>query len=194
MNRLTAVLLAASLSAASHLHAQIKISPQVGLNVVTFTTDLPGVSYSASPGFQAGIYVRFGNLFHLQPGVFWQRSQSDFLVGDLGLSGDVKVDRLFLPVKLGIKPIPLGVVDLRLNAGPALSIVTKVEDSLLGLTKDDYNKSAWGLLLGAGLDIFFLSTEFSYEIGLSNVIETERFDTAFSSKGNVFRVNAGLRF
>ena len=179
----------------SSSRAGVTVTPQAGVNGTYLTSDLADIAYSAQVGYQFGLNVRLGGFFHIQPGVYWQRSQKELLFTLADIQDDVLFDQINVPLLFGIKPIPLKLLELRINTGPSVSFVTSVGDNLVGLEKEDFKSPVWGLVFGVGVDILFISVDVNYELGLTNLIDTDSddLDEILSSKANVLRVNLGLR-
>ena len=75
-----------------------------------------------------------------------------------------------------------------------MSFLVNVQDNLFGLTEDQLKTFAMGLMVGVGLDFLFISTDLSYEFGLTDVFESDVMNGIVSSKRNVLRFSAGIRF
>jgi len=175
-------------------HAEVKFYPQVGVNSTFLTETLTGITYSSSVGWQAGMSVQFGKMIHFQPGIFYKNSRKNLVLTVAGTSDEARANHLNIPALIGVKILPLKVVDLRINAGPSFNYLLSVGENDLNLTKDDYKDIVWGLQAGFGLDVLFLSFEISYEFGLTNYFEYDILENIISSKANIVRVNLGLRF
>ena len=176
--------------------AQLTVTPQVGINGAFLTNEVTGVAYDAELGYQIGVNLRFGDFFHVQPGIYYETLKKSLTLAGTGLGGDFSNGYINIPVLVGVKLIPLRVFDLRINTGLSFSLLTSVGDNDLGLTKDDLNSPLWGWIIGVGLDFVFISTDISYEFGFTNVIETvdiELLDDVIESKANILRVNVGIR-
>lgn len=201
MKRLLAVILLVGLSGLGL--AQININPQIGMNVSKLTNvpqELdPFVNFSSIVGYQIGGNIRIGGNLHLQPGFYWHELGSELKISDIipdDLEDKIKINIIQIPVLIGYKLINLGLLEIRLNAGPSLSFVSSVKDNIFGLEKDHFRDTIWGAMVGAGVDILFISADISYEFGLSNTVEIDINDDnepEFESKNNVFRLNAGIK-
>jgi len=174
--------------------AEVKFYPQVGANATFLTENLTGITYSSSAGWQAGLSVQFGKMIHFQPGIFYKNSRKNLVLTVAGTSDEVRANNLNIPALIGVKILPLKVVDLRINAGPSFSYLLSVGENDLNLTKDDYKDVVWGLQAGLGLDVLVLSFDISYEFGLTDYIQYEILENIGTSKANILRVNLGLRF
>ena len=176
--------------------AQLTVTPQLGINSAFLTNEITGVAYDAEVGYQLGLNLRFGDFFHVQPGIYYETVKKSLALEATSIGGDFSNGYLNIPVLVGIKLIPLKVFDLRLNTGLSFSLLINAGDNDLGLTKDDFKSTTWGWIIGVGVDFVFLSADIGYEFGFTNVIETditEFIDEVVASKANILRVNVGIR-
>lgn len=173
--------------------AQLTINPQIGINGSFLTNDQTEISHSATVGFQLGVNLRYGGFFYAESGVQWNRFQKEITYTLVGLNDDVEIDIIEIPLIVGVKAIPLGVIDLRLYTGVAMSFVTNVGDNALSIGVDSYNSPIFGWILGAGLDLTLITFDLNYEIGLSNTLEFTVSDISITSKTNVLRFLIGIR-
>ena len=175
--------------------AQLTVTPQAGINSAFLSNDLTGVTYDAEIGFQLGVNFRFGGFFYFQPGIYYETFNKSMILELSGLRGDFSNGYINIPILVGLKIVPLTVLDLRLNTGLFYNRLVTVGENDLGLEKDDFVGTTWGWILGLGLDFVFLSVDISYEFGMSNVIDTEFdiIDEIVSSKADILRINLGAR-
>jgi hypothetical protein len=182
------------ISSSASAESKVTITPQVGVNGSFLTSELAGVTFSSAAGYQLGLNIRFGGFFHLQQGLYWQYSQNTLTLTANNLEGEVSTDQIHVPILFGLTIIPLKALDLRINAGASMNFLVNVQDNLFGLTKDHLKTFAMGLMVGVGLDFLFISTDLSYEVGLTDVFEADVMNGIVSSKRNVLRFSAGVRF
>ena len=134
-----------------------------------------------------GANVRFGGMPYISPGLYLQKTALEITeLGSLTASDVtdvVGVSSVYIPVKVGVS-----LAGLRIFAGPALTIVTSVQDNTLGKTKDDYEDTHTGLEAGLGFNIAIVTLDFSYEKGLSKVYKES------DAKQDVVRLLAGIQF
>jgi len=180
-------------AAGTTARAQVTFTPQVGVNASFLRGDIDQVTRSASAGYQIGINLRFGGFFHLQQGLYWQRTQSELTYTEVNTSDHVNMDMIHVPILAGLKILPLGSLDLRINTGASLNFVTSVGENTLGLTKDDFKPLVMGWVIGVGLDFLFLSADLSYELGLTTAVEVDLPDEVVRLKNDVLRFNVGVR-
>jgi hypothetical protein len=55
---------------------------------------------------------------------------------------------------------------------------------------DDIKNSAWSVQMGAGLDVFFVTLDVRYEMGINNIYNG---DSDLNMKNNMFNVSLGFK-
>ena len=177
------------------VQARPTITPQLGVNWAFLTNDFSGITYSSQVGYQLGVGLRFGGVLHFQTGIYWESVRKEMTLLLSGAGGDLKNNYINVPALVGIKIIPLKVLDVRLNTGVSFSLLTSVGENDLDLTSDDFNSTHWGWIIGAGTDFLIFSTDISFEFGLSPTVELdiEELDYFARSKSNILRINLGIR-
>ncbi len=177
----------------SILAAQTTIKPGVGLNFTDFTQDPTGGEFKAKVGWQIGGSVAFGKKFYFEPGLFYVGKSTEFQSTASGTptideSADINGIRIPLAVGLNLIGNEKTLVSLRGFGGFSGFFLTGVSDNL---DKDDFEKTNFGVFAGAGLDIWKLYLDLSYEWSLSNLqkdvsaIDVGRTRSLF--------INAGIR-
>jgi len=56
---------------------------------------------------------------------------------------------------------------------------------------DDIKNSVWSVQMGAGLDVFFVTLDVRYEMGLENIYNGS---SDLNMKNNMFNVSLGFKF
>ena len=177
----------------SILAAQTTIKPGVGLNFTDFSQDPVGGEFKAKVGWQIGGSVAFGKKFYFEPGIFYVGKSTEFQSSSSGTptideKADINGIRIPLAVGLNLIGNEKTLVSLRGFGGFSGFFLTGVSDNL---DKDDFEKTNFGVFAGAGLDIWKLYLDLSYEWSLSNVqkdvsaIDVGRTRSLF--------INAGIR-
>lgn len=186
--------IAAFLCMAGPIWAQFTFNPQIGVNASRLTTDPVGTEREARVGYQLGFNLRLGEgNFYFQPGVKWLRvgtalKSKSQLGSGFDFKDNVDVSSVQVPVLAGLRLINTKLLGLRANAGPALTLVTSVNDNAFGLKKEDYQSMIWGGIFGIGVDLLIITVDLNYELGLSKV-----FENATEAKNNVWRFEAGVK-
>ena len=80
-------------------------------------------------------------------------------------------------------------MNVRVYAGPDVSLVLNVPVNELSFTPNDFAKVRIDGTVGAGLDILLFSVDAGYNFGLSNV-----FSDTYNGKAHYAFVNLGLKF
>lgn len=175
-------------------YSQTKVGLYGGINYSNVTMNSPSISSDSRSGFQAGVYLRTGNILYGQAGLEYISTQSYFTMDDPfenGTSDNLRWHMLNLPLYAGVNLIPVvdRVVNVRVFAGPTLSAILSVPVNNLSFTQDDFSKIRLDGAVGAGLDILMFSLDAGYNFGLSNV-----FSDTYLGKAHYAFVNLGLRF
>jgi len=171
------------------------INPQIGVNASALDTDPTNGEHKARAGWQVGGYLRFDNSkFYLEPGLFWhmvatELQTKDELTHEEHLFQNT-VHSIQIPVMVGFNVIDGSTVDLRLQAGTAIDIITSVDDNNY-FTKDDLESTYWSFKFAAGVDFSILSVDLGYDLGMSDYFTD---DTGRAGKMSGWFLNAGLRF
>jgi hypothetical protein len=186
------------LFAALDNNAQFTFGPKIGYNTSKLSTDLDSISESIKSNFQIGAFARFGKKLYLQPEIFYATSGGTLKREGTTLKEDVKINNLSIPVLVGFKIINAKVINLRVMAGPVANFIlgTKVTaDELVTdpLQDSDFKKASWGMDLGAGVDVFFLTLDVRYEWGLNNIYNVPDGGTDQTLKSNLFIVSLGFK-
>ena len=155
----------------SILVAQTTIKPGVGLNFTDFSQDPVGGEFKAKVGWQIGGSVAFGKKFYFEPGIFYVGKSTEFQSSSSGTptideKADINGIRIPLAVGLNLIGNEKTLVSLRGFGGLSGFFLTGVSDNL---DKDDFEKTNFGVFAGAGIDIWKLYLDLSYEWSLSNV-------------------------
>ena len=190
--------LLASLACFGNASAQFAINPQAGFSASSLSTDPQGTEASARFGYQAGVFLRFGNRLFLQPGLFWQRSGTELRTVseiDIGtIKDEINLDAVFASLGAGYKILDASPLSVRLQGALAGTFILNVGENDLGLGEDNFNVVLLGAPAGIGVDILNIVTaDVSYEFGLTNVFD-EVFGLEVDAVNNVFRLNVGVIF
>lgn len=107
-------------------------------------------------GYHIGVFGKLGGNIYVRPELVYTSTKSDYNEGDL------KLNKLDLPVLVGVKVIgPLNVF-----AGPAFQYILNTKFD--GVTIDDIeNDFSVGLHIGAGVNLGKLGVDIRYERGFS---------------------------
>lgn len=167
------------------------IKPTVGINFTDIVSNGSG-SASGRIGWQIGASMAFGEKIYVEPGIFYQSKSADFSSSDNLTQPDFKADLrgIRVPFALGYNLIgnSESTASFRLFGGPSGFFVTDAGEDI---NKDDVNSAAWGVFAGAGLDIWILFIDVSYEWSVTD-IQTNFTNIDFGKTNGLF-ANAGFR-
>jgi len=176
--------------AAGHANAQVGLKPGIGITFSDVSKSPVNGEVTGQVGWQIGGSIQFGNQGYIEPGLFYATKSTSFTDRTARLEFTNDVNGFRIPVVLGLHLIGQGTgqFSLRVFGGGSAFIVTSV--SARGLSKDDFTSPAWGLLVGAGLDILMFYADLQYEWSLSNVSTLSSVDIG---KSRSLFATAGIR-
>ena len=151
--------------------AKLKIGGFVGTNLSTYAVQTAEPETSARFGYQFGAYFRYGGRLYLQSGLSWYRVSvrlSEAL--PTFNEGRVGVNLVQLPLLAGLnvyRDEQKGRT-FRIQAGPAASILTGVNENDLQRSGDDFTNLWFSALAGVGVDVWILTLDAGYQWGLND--------------------------
>lgn len=192
------VLFLALLMIASVASAQFTFGPKVGFSASKLSTDFPEMKEQAKANFQIGAFARFGKKFYVQPELMYATNGGIFKDEETGGKQRVKFQSVEIPVLVGFRLVNLEVMNLRVFLGPSGSFFLGKDvevDNVLQETfnKDSFKNVSWGMNLGAGVDVLFLTLDLRYQWGLNNVYEAPADEQSYMMKNNLFIVSLGFK-
>jgi len=174
----------------AHAVSPINLGLKAGYTSSKLTTDFEQFDDGSVSNFLVGAFVRVNlKKWYLQPeGYFTSKG---------GHLKDISTDSfdlnsLDVPIMLGYKVVDLPKVNLRLNAGPVFSFITKKGGETSRSSVFDYNNikdNYIGIQYGAGVDYMFLTMDARLENSLGDVQAG-----AGSEKIKLFMVTLGIKF
>jgi Outer membrane protein beta-barrel domain len=180
------VLFTAALFVGAAANAQVTLKPHVGFNMTDVTIDQSSVSASGKAGALVGLGVQFGKKLYFEPGLqYVAKSTSYSSTIDPDFDQQLDLKGLRVPVAVGINLLGSQKSTLTLHGFGGLSAFFIMDDNY-GV---DINKTNWGVFAGAGLDIWKIFVDVSYEWSLSELSA----DAEIGSTRSLY-VNAGFRF
>ncbi len=181
-------LLAFTLGILFSSQAQLSFKPHFGFNWSQLSTEPQDFKQEGRPGFQLGVGLRIGGQWYIEPAAQWAFISTD-LVHANDASNDIEssVNLFRVPLMFGYDFMEKSnLVNVRLFTGPSAAFVLSTTGTNAP-DKDAYASTIWGWDIGAGVDIWFVYLELSYEIGLSPVFDTELSDAT----NNAFIITLG---
>ncbi len=169
------------------------INPQIGVSFSKLSTDVQSAETKYRLGYMFGGYLRFGGNVYLQPGIFWHRKGVKLqTVQEIQDQHEFHndVSSIQVPMLIGVILINSQSVILRANGGGFADFITSVQSNPL-FTKDDLRKTAYGVRVGAGVDLFNLTSDIGYDYQLSKFFE-DRIGSDAKLSGWFFTVGLKL--
>lgn len=164
----------------------ISFGPKIALNFSKFSTNYDEVEASMKPGFDLGLFARFGNKLYLQPELTYSFQSSKIKnIADEMANFSLKTSTLDVPVLIGYKLLDLGAGNLRAFAGPNFSFV-------LGDNFDEFGNAASfnvGGQAGLGIDLLKLTIDVRYGYIFTNMAD----DSGVKVHNNALMVSLGWK-
>jgi hypothetical protein len=172
------------------------VGPKIGYNTNRLTTDFDSISSDPDGAFQFGAFIRVGKKIYFQPEVNYVVKGGEISIEGIG-SQEIELQSITIPLLIGFRPIQTGAFNVRFMAGPTMSFIsgkTLKPSEILGTwpikTTDDIKNTLWSFQMGGGVDIFFMTLDLRYELGVDNIYSGE---SDFSLKNNLFNICLGIK-
>jgi len=188
---------------AETMFGQLNLGIKVGYNASKLSTNLDTVKTNFKSGFQIGAFVRIGKKLYLQPELYYTTQGGVFTSNTLNnWKQTIKIGSLDVPVLVGYKLIDTKLVNLRILAGPTASFVVNKSIAEGGtstgpITNGDLKSVNWSIQAGAGVDIWQLTFDIRYQIGLNQLVkdvtDISNQTWKFDSKNNVWVISLGYK-
>ncbi|MEN8224851.1 MAG: porin family protein [Bacteroidota bacterium] len=176
--------------------AQFTVGPKVGFTMSKLVTNLEDVTEEVKTGFQFGAFARFGDKIYVQPELMYV-AKGGIIKEDL-TNYKVHLSTIQIPALVGYNLLNLGVANIHLVGGPAISFITNKEVTLSGTALGDAVKDKnikngiWSLHMGAGIDVMMFTLDIRYEMGLNNMWDP--LDGAvYDMKNNLWNISLGWK-
>jgi hypothetical protein len=175
---------------------KINFGPKIGYSASKLSTNLPEIAESTRHNFMAGLFLRIGNKVYFQPEVMYHARGG--ILDSVGQVQKIKFSNIDVPFIVGFKLLDLKVFNLRFMGGPVASFVLDKEIIINDIVQNpfkeaDFKNMIWGLDVGLGIDILFLTLDVRYEFGLNNIYSTPADGQAYDMKNNLFTVGLGFK-
>jgi hypothetical protein len=176
--------------------AQVRVSPQVGVNFSAIDADLQDITAESRVGWSAGLDFRVGEkILYFNPGLHFYSNTARLIKGvespdDVDFETETTIQTVKMPLNLGLRLTgDNGLLGLRLRGGITPSYVVSVtEKQDFTFSKDDLNAFTWGANVGAGLDVLFFTLDVTYEVGMTDYFKE------VEGRNNVLSLNLGIKF
>lgn len=183
-----AILVTVSISA----RAQFDVGIKGGVNFSSINADQ--LSKSTKTGYQAGVFLRVGSAFYLQPEAYVASTGGNFSSTNNGTdyTGSVRFTTLNVPLLLGHE-FGSPSTNFRLMVGPVYSYNLSKNESFSQNFTDayhdfgNYKNSTLGYQVGAGVDILGITADLRYEGGLS------KLNPNYGQRASIWSVSIGFK-
>lgn len=184
------IVLLFSIVSVFHLAAQTTLKPGIGVNLTNYSKDPVNGEISAKAGLLIGGSIAFGKKIYFEPGLFYVGKSTEIKGDDAGPVTDAALKGFRVPVVLGINLLgnEKSIISLRGFGGASGFFVTSVSDDV---DEDEINKTNWGVLAGAGIDIWKVFLDVSYEWSVTN-LQKNTAEIDFGKTRSLY-ITAGLR-
>lgn len=179
-------------------YGQFSLGPKIGYTTSKLSTDFDSIQESIKSNFQIGAFFRFGKKLYLQPEIYYATSGGTLKLEGTEVKETIKMKNLGIPVLVGYKLINAKIVNLRILAGPVANFILDKTVDVNGIIQDplqdsDFKNVAWGMDVGAGVDVFFLTLDIRYEFGLNNIYNPPDGTESQKISSNQFIVSLGFK-
>ncbi len=180
-----------------------------GMNYSTLIRDNRNFSADYRLGYVAGPFSRLNlSNWYIQPEVLFSSKNTYIKTtastdvnnpsDPVNLSTTVQVNSVDVPIRVGVKVIDTGQMNVRLTAGPVASIVLGANglEGILGSetpVRDTYTKAVWGYQAGAGVDIGSFTFDALYEGGFNHSYDLTRYNLG-KPRAGLFQFTLGWKF
>lgn len=175
---------------------QIKINPKLGVNASNLETDIRDLTAEARVGWNLGLDLRMGGgMIFFNPGIHYYSFAADLTPNitsqtNFDVRNQTTIQNIKVPVNIGINLTGSGgLLNIWVKGGGSANFfggVKQVDGS--SLVSDDFSKVNFGLNLGVGVDVLFVTIDATYELGQTN------FFAEGESRNNMLTVSAGIKF
>lgn len=172
--------------------AQTTIKPTIGINFTDIT--LTSGEANGKAGALVGGSIAFGKKIYFEPGIYWAGKSTEITSSTSpNTNFEAKLKGIRVPVTVGINLLgnEKSIVSLRGFGGASGFFITSVGDDI---DENNINKTNWGLFAGAGLDLWKLFVDVSYEWSVTNLQkDISNIDQTEIGKTRSLFINAGIR-
>jgi hypothetical protein len=155
--------------------SNVWFGPRFGLDIISTTADLDGISDQLKGNYQAGMMVQWGKTFYLQPELYY----ASYKITETNSMNFIKI-----PVMVGFKFLDLGLFSTHIMGGPMYSMLLDNKDHLTGA-----NSLNWQV--GAGLDILgFITADLRYTLNDKSIADQV---TQLSTTASTLNLTVGLK-
>jgi len=178
-------------------YGQFCIGPKIGYSASKLPTNLPEVQEGIKSNFQIGAFMRLGENVYFQPEILYT-TRGGILTDSLNFEENIKFKNLDIPLLVGFHLLDLKVFNLRFMGGPVASFILDKElefdkDMVDPITDAELKDIIWGLDVGLGVDVLFLTLDVKYQFGLNNIYVPSSGQPSYDMKNNLFIIGLGFK-
>ena len=183
------IVLTVCLLQTTDLSAQLQTKILGGISICNFSK-IPFGTTDFKAGLQFGGLLMFGSRNYLETGAWYSEKAIDYIIDDgtTSITNEFKFTGIRVPVSVGFRL--LGDKDaqfnLRIFGGGSGFFLLSVSDNL---NTSDFVSPSWALHTGAGIDIWLVTLDVTYEWSMSNiqkdnsVLDFGKFRTIYVTAG-----------
>lgn len=181
--------------AISQLNAQsLTLGPLVGFNSSKLQTDFQDIKEEAKANFMFGVFLRMGKKVYFQPELLYTTKGGTLKSENSDSQTEIKLRQMQVPALVGFRLINLEVANIRVMGGPSAGFIIEKDIDAGDLIQDPIQADnlkdvMWGLQLGAGVDVLFLTLDVRYEIGLNDIYEP----SGDKIRNNLWHISLGFK-
>ncbi|MFH6995788.1 porin family protein [Flavobacterium sp. FlaQc-48] len=179
----------------SKINAQSAFPIHIGIKGGSNYSELPvsdGFNSNYAVGYFGGFMARFDyKRFYIQNEILYSGKSSKIENSSVAGAKNAKWQSIEMPLVIGYKVVDLAALNIRLFGGGVYSYTLDENFSSLNPLKNTdtkFDKFNIGYQVGAGVEVWKFTIDFTYQGGLNNVNKN------FSSKPNSFNVGVGYFF
>lgn len=153
----------------------VNVGPKIGYQASKLSFKKSDMKYSLNSDLNLGVFTRFTfNRFIIQPEVLFSCQNMS-----------VKLNNLSVPVMFGFKLLDDKNFKMRANVGPVAYFT-------VGNKSAGARRAGMGTALGLGVDIWRLTLDLNYSLGLTNIFD-DIFNEVSKAKQNIFTLTLGFK-
>jgi len=200
MKKFLILILMISFSMGISAQMPFTFGPKIGLNISKLPAQINNVTNLNSSniyGVNAGLFLRINiKKFYIQPEVYFSMKggKINYIDSLIQRNKNIKLNTIDIPLLFGFKAFDAKLINLRILAGPVLSIplnksVSETFNPSHSINESDFKNSLWAIQAGLGLDLFMFTVDFRYEWGLTKIYNQNNV----SFKNNMFYLSLGWK-
>jgi len=171
--------------------SRVNLGLKAGYNTSKIKTDLDQYNDGSVNHFLVGAFARINmGQIYFQPELYF--TSKGGVLKEVNGKESFDLSTIDVPVLLGAKVIEKKMYNVRLNAGPVMSFVTKkseTDSSASSLNVDNVKNAYMGIQYGVGVDILFLALDARIENSFGDF-----YDGSGKERSKSFLLTLGIKF